>query len=127
MEASDGVAPVNARQWPFNEPENLGVLSRRQVFEDGMPILLISRDQDGDWQFLDGSDNPRVEDGIIVCLGRVLERDSTIAESHDLPTGWIAWRTSVGAPWRREPSPWAEDRDAEGEASVSASPSPDCE
>jgi hypothetical protein len=103
-------------RWPFDEPANLGVLSVRQIFEAGKPILLVSHDEDGDWQFLDGSDNPRVEDGVLVCLGHVLERDPSVADVHDLPMGWLAWRSAVGASWQREPNPRTDDEDSDDES-----------
>jgi hypothetical protein len=79
------------------------------VFDGGHPILLVSHDEDGDWQFLDGSDDPQVEDGVIVCLSHVLERGPSIADLADLPTGWIAWRSTADEPWRREQNPWGGD------------------
>jgi hypothetical protein len=101
------------RAWPFDEPPDLGVLSLRQVFEDDRPILLVSHDEEGDWQFLDGSDAPRVEDGVIVCLAQILERDPTVAELSDLPMGWIAWRSAIAQSWTREPNPWRDEGSAE--------------
>lgn len=77
----------------------------RSVIFGYAPILLVAHDaEDGGWQFLDGSDEVQAEDACVVGLGEVLKRDPSIAELADLPYGWIAWRSSNGAPWQRERS-----------------------
>ncbi|MEM6469013.1 MAG: DUF4262 domain-containing protein [Planctomycetota bacterium] len=48
--------------WPFLEPKNTAVISTRQVIAGVHPVLVVSHDDDGDWQFLCGTTN-REEDG----------------------------------------------------------------
>jgi hypothetical protein len=88
------------RSWPFHLGSNRAAFTTRPVLE-GHPVLLVSHDRDGDWQFLCGTTN-RPEDGRVVSLGCVLERDQTLAEVADLPEGWTACRPAKGAAWRRE-------------------------
>jgi len=95
-------------EWPFLDPENSLAISTVQVFRQGLPILQVSHDYDGDWQVL-CSTTSDVKDGIVVCLGCAYERDKTIAELADLPRGWTAWRDYVGGPWQREQNPPDED------------------
>jgi len=93
--------------WPFSEPTNTMAFTTRPVLNDGHPVLLVSHDQDGDWQFMCTTTNDSA-DGLIVCLGCAYQRDSTLAEVADLPVGWQAWRDYVGGPWDkvpREPDP----------------------
>jgi hypothetical protein len=94
--------PVLSRDtsWPFREGRHRAAVTTKPVL-DGHPVLLVSRDQEGDWQFLCGTTN-RTEDAKIVSLGCIFERDSTLAEVADLPGGWTASRKRKGAAWRRE-------------------------
>ncbi len=87
--------------WPFHEGKNRAVFTTRPVLEDAHPILLVTHDRDGDWQFLCGTTN-EPEEGRIVSLGCVLERDCSLARVADLPEGWRAYRTTTRAAWRRE-------------------------
>lgn len=89
-------------EWPFPDPINTAAFTTTRVLRDGYPVLLVSHDQDGDWQFMCTTTNDSA-DAEIVCLGCAYERDRTVAEVADLPPGWQAWRDSVGGPWERVP------------------------
>jgi hypothetical protein len=67
---------------------------------EGSPILLVSHDEEGNWQFLCGTTN-KPSDGALVCLGNILVRDGTLTEVADLPEGWMAERTMIGEAWLR--------------------------
>lgn len=90
-------------EWPFPEPVDTLVYTTTHVLRDNYPVLLVSHDQDGDWQFLCATTNDSA-DGLIVCLGCAYERDNTVGEVADLPIGWYARREYVGGPWERTPS-----------------------
>ncbi len=94
--------PVLAQDhdWPFHEAKNLAVITTKRVIDDALPILLVSHDPEGDWQFLCGTTN-RPKNGMIVSLGNIFDRDRSLAELADLPEGWKAVRKSADAPWRR--------------------------
>jgi hypothetical protein len=89
------------RSWPFHEGGNRAVFTTKPVLRDGHPILLVSHNPDGDWQFLCGTTN-RPEDGQVVSLKSILELDPTIAEVADLREGWTACRRKKGTAWRRK-------------------------
>ena len=92
--------------WPFTGSPNSTAISLRGIFKEGKPILYVARSKsDGTWQFLDGSDHPRVEDAWVVGLGEVLKHDPSVAAVANLPRGWVAWRESPTAPWERAPGP----------------------
>jgi hypothetical protein len=95
--------------WPFVDAENTAALTTVRVLDGTHPVLLVTHDKDdGMWQLLCGTtDDPG--DGRIVCLGCMLERDSTLAQIADLPLGWHAWRDAVGAEWRRQLHPGRAD------------------
>lgn len=91
----------NDTSWPFHEGRNRAAFTTRPVLEENMPILLVSHDEDGDWQFLCRTTN-RTEDAKIVSLGCIFERDPTLAKVADLPEGWTAYRPTKEAAWKRE-------------------------
>ena len=88
--------------WPFDDAINTAAFTTRRVIEQGLPVLLVSHDLDGEWQFLCGT-TTETADCRIVCMGCAYERDQTIADVADLPIGWMAEREVVGSPWERFP------------------------
>lgn len=102
MDTSQGhVHKFAPREWPFASPSNTTAFTNDRVAHEGHPVLLISHDEEGDWQLLCGSEDPGK--CLIVCLGCAFERDRTVGLVADLPVGWKAWRDSVNDPWHREP------------------------
>lgn len=90
----------SSAEWPFADPTNAAAFTTNRVLRGRLPILRVSHDFDGDWQFLCGTTTAS-EDGLVVCLGCVFERDASIGELADLPIGWGAWRDGPGLPWER--------------------------
>jgi hypothetical protein len=86
--------------WPFLEAKNTAAITTRQVIEDDLPILLVSHDEDGDWQFLCGTSNES-DDGRVVSLKHIVETYPSVAELADLPMGWQAFRDEPDGPWQR--------------------------
>ncbi len=96
--------------WCFNVPANTTVFICDHVASGESPILRVSHDHDGDWQFLcNGYHSDRTP--VMVCLGCAVERDRTVLEVADLPIGWAAERTAQDGVWRREIS---SEEDGEG-------------
>jgi hypothetical protein len=88
--------------WPFDDPPNTASLTTSFVL-DGSPILRVYHDYDGGWQFHGSPDHPATTDvARVVSLHTMIARDATLAELHDLPYGWRAFRTAVETPWTRE-------------------------
>ena len=95
--------------WPFDQPRNCAVYTIRQIVEFIEPILHVTHDLDDDeWQFL-GQGDAQIDDLLIVGLGEIVDRDSSLRELADLPAGWRAWRSSPDEPWIREANPLAAD------------------
>ena len=88
------------RAWLFDEAKNRGVFTTHRVLEEGYPILMITHDHDGDWQFLCGTTNA-TEDARVVSLANIAESHPSILEIADLPMGWRAERDDPNSPWRR--------------------------
>jgi hypothetical protein len=88
------------QDWPFPCPVNAVAYCTARVARDRFPVLRVSHDMDGDWQFLDATTDEPGE-CVLLCLGCVLERDPTLAQISDLPAGWSAYRSETGAEWER--------------------------
>jgi hypothetical protein len=86
--------------WPFHAGKNRAVFTTRQVLEAGKPVVLVTHNADGDWQFLCGTTN-KTEDARLVALETVAEKSPSIFELVDLPRGWQAIRESPDRPWQR--------------------------
>ncbi|QYF94079.1 DUF4262 domain-containing protein [Massilia sp. PAMC28688] len=108
--------------WPFAAPVNAISYCTTLVVHNRLPILRVSHDRDGDWQFHDATtDDPG--EPVLLCLGCVFERDATVAEVSDLPQGWSAWRSHVGAAWERWENDDDEDEEEDQDEGLTANPS----
>ena len=70
--------------WQLLEPQNLAVITTRQVISENYPILYVLRDSDGEWQFHTGED-VNEEDAKVIGLSEIVKRDSSISALADLP------------------------------------------
>jgi hypothetical protein len=82
----------------FYEERNLGVYTTKQAFNN-KPILFVYHNEDGDWQF-HTSDEPNLDDAMIVCLEEITQLDPTINELYRLQYGWRAWRDTKQDEWQ---------------------------
>lgn len=91
-----------ARSWPFEDPENVAVITTHKIMKRQSPILYVSHDDDdGMWQFLDGGDVSE-SDARILGLKEVIDIDPSLVQLADLPIGWVAWRETKFNQWIRE-------------------------
>ena len=91
--------------WLFDQPRNCAAVCLRSIAEGRAPVLLVAHnDDDHSWQFLDG-EPVRMDSVVLVSMASVIDADPTLHQLADLPAGWEASRTSVGAPWQRSRSP----------------------
>lgn len=74
------------------------------VFNAERPILLVSHETDGDWQFLCGGDHGEGEKPRVIGVGHLVERDASLATLSELPPGWEAERSAPDAPWEKKPA-----------------------
>ncbi len=89
--------------WPFGEARDQIAFTTKRIVAGG-PVLAIHHEPDGVWQFVD--DGPfEVADAATAHLGHFVDNHPWVAEFADLPEGWMAWRSKVGAEWQREIAP----------------------
>lgn len=94
--------------WPFADKVSAAAFCTGKVFHERFPVLQVTHDGNGDWQFLDATSDDLGEP-VLVCLGCVFERDPSLAQIADLPRGWSAFREHPGAQWER----WETEADEE--------------
>jgi hypothetical protein len=98
------------KDFKFREERNLAVFTTRQVLE-GLPILRVSHESDGDWQFLCGTTSD-IDDLKIVGLEEIVKRDPSLNDLYQLNYGWSAWRETPDSAWET----WEqEDEESEDE------------
>lgn len=98
------------KNWPFRAAVDAVTFSTAKVAREGFPVLQVSHDHHGDWQFLDATTDQPGE-CVLLCLGCVFETDATLAAISDLPPGWSAYRGELGGDWERwERLPEEEDQ-----------------
>jgi hypothetical protein len=88
-------------EWPFDIPINTATFTTRHVVEGTHPILEVYHDHDGEWQFMCGTTTASA-DAKLVCFGCMIDRDPTILQLANMPSGWVAYRASSNKPWSRE-------------------------
>ncbi|MBI2285192.1 MAG: hypothetical protein HYU71_15885 [Bacteroidetes bacterium] len=77
---------------------NKEVYTLKQVVHDGMPIVYVVHDKDGNWQFLSRGEVSE-SDLMIISLKQMLEIDSSIEEILWIPEGIEAIREGPSKKW----------------------------
>jgi predicted adenylyl cyclase CyaB len=85
--------------WHFLDPEETEVITLERILRGESHILLVTHDmEDSGWQFLDG-EQVFEDDGVVVCLGEIVQFDPELKALAELPAGCYAWRSSPGQIW----------------------------
>lgn len=77
------------KKFPFEDKPNTACFTCCHVLDERKPILYVSHDEDGYWQFLCGGRHTE-EDARIVSLANILEIDETVAALSQLDYGEYA-------------------------------------
>lgn len=76
--------------WLFDDRPDTPAYVQRSVLDRKEDLLIVIRDDDGDWQFLGASD-AEPEEIVLICLeDAVLEFPHVVALSSRLAVGWAA-------------------------------------
>lgn len=74
------------RKFPFSDSPNTMCLTCCHVLNDKEPVLYISHDEDGCWQFLCGR-NHTEDEARVISLAEMLEIDKSVAQFANLKFG----------------------------------------
>ncbi|CAG9623302.1 hypothetical protein [Sutcliffiella rhizosphaerae] len=86
----------------FEYPTNMMVITLKEILDGTKTVLYVSHDEeDGMWQFLDGSDELDADNARIVTLEEMLKIDESGSLLWDLPPGWIAERVDNEGLWTK--------------------------
>lgn len=88
----------------FTESLDTAVFTTKYIMEQNHLITEVYHDsEDGAWQFFSNDIFDDFENVVMVVgLGEILEKDSTLFELADMPTGFFAFRDSLNSPWTIE-------------------------
>jgi hypothetical protein len=100
--ASRVVAAVSMDAMPepkFAEAPNTATYVCTHVWNDGAPILWVSHDAEGDWQFLCGGVHDDPAQGLLIGLAHVVERDPSVNRVASMCTSHVAERADANGEW----------------------------
>ena len=89
---------MDNREFPFADAPNTACFTCCHVLEENKPILYVSHDEDGYWQFLCGGTH-KEEDARIVSLAKILSIDETMGDLAELDYGEYAEAESETSDW----------------------------
>ena len=69
------------------------------VIENNSPIVYVSHDIDGDWQFFGHEKDVEIDKARVVSLEEIIEIDSSVKDVLDMPRGTAAHRKSRESEW----------------------------
>jgi len=91
--------PIKSDMYKFSDPQNTACFTCTHVLNEKNPILYVSHDFEGDWQFLCGAEHHKSGDAAVISLKEAYELDQTINYLYEMPRGVAAERTSVKSKW----------------------------
>lgn len=102
-EPLSGPADDTPREWPLEHDPHTEVRTSFPAAVHGEPVLIVCRDDDGGWLFLDGASDFVEARAVPECLHEALERDLSLVDAvARLAPGDTAERDRPGLPWRFE-------------------------
>jgi len=84
----------------MNIDMNQAVFTTKYVLENHSPIIYVSHDVDGDWQFFGQEDDLSEEDARIISLGEILKITPSLKEILWIPEGMQAWLNAETKEWQ---------------------------
>ncbi len=86
------------KKFPFADDPRTACFTCCHVLEENKPILYVSHDEDGYWQFLCGKEHSQ-EEARIVSLATILSIDESVANLANLDYGTYAVSKSPTSNW----------------------------
>lgn len=85
--------------FPFWDAPNTAAFMCSHVLNEEKPILYVSHDEDGYWQFLCGGTHTE-DDAKVVSLMSAWKHDESIGQLASMPCGSVAQRLDIHSEWR---------------------------
>lgn len=85
-------------EFPFNDSPNTATFTCTHVLNGERPILHVSHDDDGYWQFLCGGSHT-TSDARIISLAEAYDLDRSVGELAEMDYGHCADRSEAGGRW----------------------------
>ena len=82
----------------INEERNKAVITTRFVMRDKSPVVYVSYDEDGDWQFF-GTEEITTDDAAVISVLQILALCPALAELPDMKPGTAAYRENESSEW----------------------------
>jgi hypothetical protein len=93
---------MEKNKWTYEDKPNVMIITTKNIVRYKSEILSVWHDDDdGMWQFLDGTD-VNDDDAMIVSLELIVNIDNSVKEVLDIPLGWVAWREKKGSGWKKQ-------------------------
>lgn len=89
---------LSRNKFPFEDVPNTLCFTCCHVVNEHRPILYVSHDEDGLWQFLCGKTHS-VEEAVVVSLAEILKLDPTVGDFASLGYGESAMADSKTSGW----------------------------
>lgn len=86
------------KRFPFDDASDTACFTCCHILDEHKPILYVSHDEDGYWQFLCG-ENHTVEDARIISLSKILEIDGSMSSLAKLDYGQYAEAENEESDW----------------------------
>jgi len=90
----------NNNKYLFKDDENTACFSCNHILDEKKPILYVSHDSEGDWQFLCGESGHKEENAKIISLKSATELDQSLNDLFEMPKGVGAERKAKDDKWK---------------------------
>lgn len=85
--------------YKFQDPENTACFVCAHVLSKQRPILHVTHEEDGFWQFLCGQNDHDESNAKLISLKGATKIDNTINDLYEMPLGVGAERKSINDIW----------------------------
>lgn len=82
----------------INEEKNKAVITTKHVMRDKSPIVYVSYDEDGDWQFF-GIEDIITDDAAVISVSQILALCPALSELPDMKQGTAVYRENENSEW----------------------------
>jgi len=86
-------------EFRFKEPESKACFTCDHILKGERPILFVSHDANGDWQFMCGQNDHTDKNAKLISLVQATELDPTVNDLYEMPMDFGADRKSVKDKW----------------------------